>query len=201
MYLIGLLIWISVFLITVTIHEVSHGLIAYVFGDKTAYRMGRLSFNPLKHIDPFGTVILPIMLMMMGAPPIGIAKPVPVDFMQLRNPKKHMVLVAFAGPLVNLLFAALLAALFQVKENTLILFAIYFNIGIAVFNLMPIPPLDGGRILAGLLPNSLAYRLGKIEPFGFLIIMGLLWLGLLHQVIIPIMNMVCTLYNVPGIRI
>jgi Zn-dependent protease len=199
MELFGLLIWVFVFLVTVTIHEVSHGLVAFVFGDTTAYRMGRLSFNPLKHIDPFGTVILPIMLMMMGAPPIGIAKPVPVDFMALKKPKQHMVLVAFAGPLVNLVFALFLAGLFRVFPNTIILFAIYFNIGIAVFNLLPIPPLDGARIAAGLLPDSVAYTFGKIEPFGFLIIMGLLWVGLLHRVIVPVMNAVCTLYGVPGI--
>lgn len=199
MYIIGLVVWVFVFLVTVTIHEVSHGLIAYWCGDTTAYRMGRLSFNPLKHIDPFGTVILPIMLLMMGAPPIGIAKPVPVNFMALKQPKQHMVLVAFAGPLVNLLFAALLAGIFRVFPNTIILFAIYFNIGIAVFNLLPIPPLDGARIAAGLLPDSIAYLFGKVEPFGFLLIMGLLWVGLLHRVLVPIMNAVCALYGVPPI--
>jgi len=199
MQVIGLLIWICVFLITVTIHEVSHGLVAFLCGDSTAYRMGRLSFNPLKHIDPFGTVVLPIMLMMMGAPPIGMAKPVPVNFRALRDPKRHMVLVALAGPVTNLVFAALLAGLFHIFQNTIILFAIYFNIGIAVFNLIPIPPLDGGRIAAGLLPDSIAYTLGRIEPFGFLIIMVLLWAGLLHKVIVPVMNTVCVLYDVPRI--
>jgi Zn-dependent protease len=201
MQLLGLLIWIGVFLVTVTIHEVSHGLVAFMCGDSTAYKMGRLSFNPLKHIDPFGTVILPIMLMMMGAPPIGIAKPVPVNFGALHDPKRHMVLVALAGPVTNLIFAAVLSVLFHLFPHTIILFAIYFNIGIAVFNLFPIPPLDGGRIAAGLLPDAMAYKLGRIEPFGFLIIMLLLWAGLLHKVIVPIMNTVCILYDVPRIMI
>jgi len=196
MNILGLIIWIIIFLITVTIHEFAHGLVAFFCGDKTAYHMGRLSFNPLKHIDPFGTIILPIMLMMMGGIPIGMAKPVPVDFLALKNPKRDMVFVALAGPLTNLIFAWIIARVFQIVPSYILLHLIYFNIGIAVFNLLPIPPLDGGRIAAGLLPNHLAYKFGRIEPYGFLIIIALLYIGLLHKIIVPLFNVFCFLLHV-----
>jgi len=196
-----LIYWIIVFLVTVTVHEYAHGRVAYFFGDRTAYHSGRLSFNPLKHIDPFFTVILPLMLVFMGAPPIGMAKPVPVNFLHLRNPKRDMIWVAAAGPCANLLFATILAGLLHITQMGILLLAIYLNVGLAVFNLMPIPPLDGGRICAGLLPNHIAYRFGKVEPFGIFIIMGLLWVGLLHHVLLPIINVICYVLRVPGLAV
>jgi Zn-dependent protease len=196
MNIVGLILWICIFLITVTIHEIAHGLIAFLCGDRTAYRMGRLTFNPLKHIDLFGTILLPVMLMMMGGIPIGMAKPVPVNYMALKNPKKDMVLVALAGPLTNLIFAWLMTHLLFLFPSYLLLHLIYFNIGIAVFNLMPIPPLDGGRVVAGLLPNNMAYAFGKIEPYGFLIVIALLYIGLLHKIIVPIFNFFCYVFQI-----
>ena len=194
-----LIFWIITLLMTVTIHEYAHGRVAYYFGDRTAKEAGRLTLNPLKHIDPFWTILFPIMLRMMGAPPVGMARPVPVNFLALRNPKRDMIWVALAGPAANLVFAGILSIIIHRIHYRFLLLPIYLNIGLAVFNLLPIPPLDGGRVLAGLLPSRLAYKMGKIEPYGFLIIFGLLWLGALHKIIIPIMNIVCFVLNVPGI--
>jgi Zn-dependent protease len=175
----------------ITMHEVAHGWAAKQLGDPTASRLGRLSANPIRHIDPLGTVIVPIGLALLtnGATTFGWAKPVPVVFGNLRNPKRDMVLVALAGPGANLVMAtfwALFAMLLfgvglsdSVLGGWLILGSaagISFNVLLMVFNLLPIPPLDGGRVLAGLLPQPAADLLARIEPFGFIIVL-LLVLG------------------------
>lgn len=169
-------------LTAITTHEAAHGFVAWRLGDDTAYRQGRVSFNPLKHIDPFGTVILPIMLFMAGGILFGFAKPVPVRFARLRRPRRDMVLVAAAGPGVNLLLAFVSAllihgalllpdlALAWAVETLQI--SIYLNILLAVFNMLPLPPLDGGRVAVGLLPPRLARRLAGAERWGLLIVIG-----------------------------
>jgi Zn-dependent protease len=176
----------------ITVHEVAHGWVAKRLGDPTAQRLGRLTLNPVKHIDPVGTLFVPgIMLLLSslaGRPfAFGWAKPVPVTYENLRHPKRDMVLVAVAGPLANLLMAflwagaaklgvGLLATGPQAAAMPLIamgVFGLWINLGLMVLNLLPIPPLDGGRVVAGLLPNRLSWQYSRIEPYGFFILLGL----------------------------
>jgi Zn-dependent protease len=200
----GLLIafGVFIFLMTVTVHEYCHGFLANRLGDSTAREAGRLSLNPLRHIDPFWTVLLPLLLFIgtRGQFAIGMARPVPVNFLNLRNPKRDMVWVAAAGPFANFVLAGFLAAVFKFFPLQLLLYAVYFNIGLGVFNLIPIPPLDGSRIVLGLLPAPLAQWYVRLEPFGFLIVLALYFSGALYAVLIPSIHFICQLLGIPKIE-
>ena len=195
----ALLIWIFIFLITVTVHEVCHGLLAYALGDPTAKEQGRLTLNPFKHLDPFWTILLPGILFLTtgGRFMIGMAKPVPVNFARLRHPKSDMIWVALAGPLANVVFALVLSSFFQFTHHVLFLYAIYFNLGLAVFNLLPIPPLDGSKVLMGLLPRKWLLAYLRTERFGFWIILALYFSGVLFKFLMPMINVFCRFLNVP----
>ena len=181
--IIAFVIGFFIFLISMAVHEAAHGYVAYICGDRTAEEAGRLTLNPIKHIDPVWTVIVPIALVVLHSPILfGMAKPVPVNFMRLRHPKRDMIFVAAAGPLSNLCMAVLMIHLFKMTGMTVFMYMIFLNLALGFFNLLPIPPLDGGRILAGLLPNHLAYRFGKIEPYGIMIVILLIMTGIARQI-------------------
>jgi Zn-dependent protease len=179
-------VWVLPVLIAITLHEAAHGYVAWKLGDDTAYRLGRVTFNPFKHVDRFGTVILPGLLVVLGSPFLfGYAKPVPVNFMRLRNPRRDMVWVAAAGPGVNIALAVVAALLvhtltflpewaqgwcFANLRN-----AVLLNLVLAVFNMIPLPPLDGGRVAVGLLPARYARPLARLERYGLFIVIGLIF--------------------------
>ncbi|MEK6601736.1 MAG: site-2 protease family protein [Candidatus Binatota bacterium] len=181
-------IWAIPVLAAIVFHEVAHGWVAYYFGDPTAARMGRLTLNPIAHIDLFGTIILPLLLIVVRSPFLfGYAKPVPVNFYNLNRPKRDMIWVALAGPMTNILLALVstgiikLLLLLNLHRDSFLTPLVYMaeasvgiNIVLAVFNAFPIPPLDGGRVLVGLLPDPYSSILARLEPYGFLIILLLL---------------------------
>jgi Zn-dependent protease len=212
-----IIIWALPVLAAVVFHEVAHGWVANRLGDPTAKQLGRLTLNPFAHVDLFGTILVPLMLILAHSPFVfGYAKPVPVNFNNLRNPKRDMIWVAAAGPAMNLLLAGLCTVLwkllapmtgFQTQPISasgvvdffvpIVLMAqsgILINVTLAVFNMLPLPPLDGGRVLVGLLPRNISLKVARIEPFGFIILIVLLMTRTLDQIIDPPTEFLLKLY-------
>ena len=182
----------------ITVHEAAHGYVAKYFGDLTAEKMGRITLNPLKHIDPVGTILLPALTLMLGGILFGWAKPVPVNFANLRNPKKDMLWVAAAGPASNFLMAICWTLVLNYASSTsgsagfflteMSKIGIMINLVLMVLNLLPLPPLDGGRIAVSLLPMHLATKLSQVERYGFVILIALMFTGVLCKIISPIIG-------------
>lgn len=191
-------IWVVPVILGITVHEVAHGWIARKLGDNTAFMLGRLTLNPIKHVDPVGTILIPGMLLLLQAGFIfGYAKPVPINWKNLHRPKRDMALVAAAGPVANLLMAigwALLMRLGVMLGDTGLALVYMGVAGISIngilmiLNLLPLPPLDGGRVMTGLLPGPIAYKFSRIEPYGFFILIGLLVTGVLGAVLWPLIS-------------
>jgi len=185
-------------LFAITLHEAAHAYVARYFGDNTAYAAGRMTLNPLVHIDLFGTIIIPLVLYLTTGFVFGYAKPVPIDFGRLRNPKRDMAWVALAGPGANFIMAlgwlilGILLVALQVDESfphKVAQAGIIANLLMFAFNLLPIPPLDGGRVLTSMLPNRLAYKFARIEPYGFYIVLALLFFNVLSFWVMPVMQL------------
>lgn len=196
-------------LFAITVHEVAHGWVAKRLGDSTAQRLGRLTLNPIKHIDPVGTIVVPGLLLAMGGFIFGWAKPVPVTWENLRHPKRDMAIVAAAGPGANLLMALIWALV--AKGGTLLpetlawaatpliymgQIGIVINAVLMVLNLLPLPPLDGGRVAVGLLPNRIGWQLARVEPFGFFVLLALLATGWLRKIIGPPVDLIQSVVSV-----
>jgi Zn-dependent protease len=186
------------------VHEVAHGLMAEKLGDDTAREEGRITLNPIPHIDPFGSILLPLMLLALNSPIIlGAAKPVPVNFSNLRNPKSGMALVAFAGPLSNFILAVLFVIPLKLGlandiSGPILFQAIIINLVLGTFNLIPIPPLDGSKILASLAPTNWMYRILDLERYGFILVIIFLYLGILDLILYPVIRFFAQLFGLVG---
>lgn len=209
-----IIIWAIPVLFAITVHEVAHGWVALKFGDRTAQMMGRLTLNPLKHIDPIGTLLVPGILLVLGGFIFGWAKPVPVSFQNLRRPKADMAWVALAGPMANLLMALFWALVAKIGLTIAqtgsgigepMLFmgvaGILINAMLMMLNLLPLPPLDGGRVLVSLLPGPISWQVSRLEPYGFIILLALLFFGFLGLILWPLvgglLNVLAWLFNLP----
>lgn len=204
MNLLNLFISFGLLMVAMSVHEFAHGWVAFKLGDNTAKSLGRLTINPLAHIDPFGTVLLPLLIFFGtgGRFIFGAAKPVPINYLALKNPKQDMVWIGLSGPLANIAFAVLLRAIWFIISPAGTIFDFIFrtliiiNVVLGIFNLIPIPPLDGSRVAMGLLPRQLASGYARIEPFGFFIIMALIMMGLLQVILWPIVGSVLNILGV-----
>ncbi|MDF1588653.1 MAG: site-2 protease family protein [Gammaproteobacteria bacterium] len=209
-----IIIWAIPVIFAITAHEVAHGWVALKLGDRTAQMMGRLTLNPIKHIDPIGTLLIPGLLLMVGGFIFGYAKPVPVTYQNLRRPKSDMAWVALAGPMANLVMAIIWVVvvklglgLYQsgvtIGEPMLYMgiAGVLINTMLMVLNLLPLPPLDGGRILTSVLPGPLAWQVSRLEPYGFFILLGLLYFGILGMVLWPMIGafikLLAVIFNLP----
>jgi len=192
-------LFLVVLIPSVSLHELFHGWTAYRLGDPTAKLMGRLTLNPIAHIDPIGTLLLPFLMFLFTGFVFGYAKPVPINPANLHDPKRDMILIGLSGPAANFLLALVFSLMIKAGLLTglltslsiiyvLLRFGIIINLILAIFNLVPIPPLDGSRVLMGVLPHHLAVSYSKLEPYGFLIIVGLLYLGIKGKIIFPVIN-------------
>lgn len=200
-------VWAIPVLFAITVHEVSHGWVASRLGDPTARMLGRLTLNPIKHIDPLGTVVLPLLMLALGGFIFGWAKPVPITPQNLHNPKRDMAIVAVAGPLSNLLMALFWALIMRIAvsvgpqpgdPSVFLLYVgaagVQINVVLAVLNLLPLPPLDGGRVAVGLLPDRLSWQLSRLEPYGFIILLALLMTHTLNVILSPPILMLFDVY-------
>jgi Zn-dependent protease len=209
-----IIIWAIPVLFAITVHEVAHGWVALKLGDRTAQMMGRLTLNPFKHIDPVGTVLVPGVLLLLGGFIFGWAKPVPVTFQNLHKPKRDMAWVALAGPMANLIMAILWASIAKLGlmlaqsgsgfgEPMLFmgLAGVLINGMLMMLNLLPLPPLDGGRVLVSVLPGPMSWQVSRLEPYGFIILLGLLFFGLLGLILWPLvsslLSVLAWLFNLP----
>lgn len=193
----------SLLMVSMTVHEFAHGLAAYKLGDPTAKLNGRLTLNPLAHIDLFWTVLLPLMLFLStsGRFVFGAAKPVPIDYWALKNPKKDIIWIGLSGPFANLILALIAAQILKFIPTGGITAVLLFNllsinVVLAVFNLMPIPPLDGSRVLMGLLPEGLSRQYAAFERYGFIVLFAFIWLGIFDRLLWPLVGLVIRMMGV-----
>lgn len=206
-----IVVWALPVIFAITVHEVAHGWMAKKYGDNTAYAQGRLTLNPIHHIDPLGTVVLPIICLLLGGIIFGWAKPVPVNGRYFKNPRKDMAMVALAGPVANLLMAlawaliARLGVMVNIESITLPLAymgiaGISINLVLAVLNLIPLPPLDGSRIITAMLSHQAAYKYNQLEPYGFYILLALMYLGILGVIMaLPMALLQPLFYGIAGV--